>query len=146
MLSPSPIQLIRLVLSYLVMKDPEHRIYVDHSTERLHTLVHHVQMEFGHLFLELRSLHFQTQGAFPYSSELSDVMSNLVQTGKFEGNFREWKRIAWYPDSEKVITEELEEFWAEGGEGENIERNFITLAERFRVIVKGEEEIRSFKS
>lgn len=117
---------------YLLLKqiaaqhnDPKH-CYLAYKKDEFHSAFFEIYQKYSEQFPALRTLHFQTGGAFPYSRELQDAMRSAQNANIFYPEMGTNEiRISWHYESARVIRERKIKMF---GYGSKLTRAFESLA------------------
>jgi len=106
-------------------------VWFTEDPPKLHGTLKEVRDRFADLFPELRELSFNSEGAFPYSPELRQILGNLQLDGVIGRRNPSFDRFSpnIFPDTKTVVEEELNAFF---GDDKKLRVAFQQLAEELR--------------
>jgi len=112
-------------------KRAEGDVWFTEDPPKLHRTLKDIRDRYSQAFPELGELSFSSEGAFPYSPELRQILGNLQLDGVIGRRNPSFDRFSpnIFPDTEQVVDLELKEFF--GKDRDRLEA-FLHLADELR--------------
>lgn len=106
--------LLALAFQKAALKQPPEDVWFTEDPRALHRKLKDIRDRFKNTFPELDELTFSSEGAFPYSPEVRQILGNWQLDGVIARRNPGFDRFCpnMFADTGDVVTEELEEIFA----------------------------------